>query len=176
MQVYDGTIDHAIDFYLYESKHENNGYIIDNIRYVEPFIKIKRITVNNSAEIESTIKTNQESVNIHIEGCLDIAQKMDLIATFKTTEGIPLASFSNAVYGGEARRYEAGDFEMDYNIEIPRYVAKGDINLEVRIYEPRVQNIIEIPICSRLHFEGSMNSFCRPLNMREEGFLGLTCK
>ena len=98
---------------------------------------------------------------------------MDMILTFYSLNGQALASFSNAVYLGEAIEYQAGKFQLNYHIELPQFVGEGDTIIDLRLYEPRVQDIVTAPHCAKIHFDGSMNKYCRPIRIKDEGFIGL---
>jgi len=170
---FNGEIDKAIDIYLYEDKSVGGSKIIDFVSYAKPYIKLKKVTINDTDEIETVIKTNQESFSVHIEGVLEKSMKMDMILTLKTSRELPLASFAKAVYIGDATRFDKGDFIIDYDIDIPTYVAKGDVVIELRLYEPRIQDLLILKNCTTMHFEGNMKEYCRPLELSKEGFLGL---
>lgn len=174
--VFDGEIDKAIDLYLYDDTKIGGSKIIDFVSNAKPYIKLTKVLINDTDGIESVINTNQEFFNVHIEGVLEKSMKMDMILTLKTSRELPLASFSKAVYEGEATRFDKGNFIIDYNVEIPTYVAKGDAVIELRLYEPRIQDILVLKNCATMHFEGNMKEYCRPLDLSKEGFIGLVQK
>ena len=93
---------------------------------------------------------------------------------FRTIEGQAMATFSNPIYNKEAPKLEKGHFELNYEIEVPRFVGKGDVMIDLELFEPRTRSFLLANGCACLHFEGNMNEYCRPIRMKDEGFLGLT--
>lgn len=167
-----GSVDDAINLYQGSAINQTTD-IKQNIKYLKSFIKIESISINESTSPEITIQSGQRFLTVDIRGQLLTSIKMDMILTFYSLSGQALASFANAVYLGEATEFQAGKFHLNYRIELPLFVGEGDTLIDIRLYEPRVQDIMAAPNCAKIHFDGNMNKYCRPLRIKDEGFMGL---
>lgn len=170
-----GSINDAVSFYLNDSAKSTDGdKITDHIQNKKSFIDIENILINGTCFSETTIQTNQKTIEVRVTGAISVPVKMDLKMVFRSLDGQPLATFSNPIYNTDARKFEKGDFDIFYEIELPRFIGEGDIIVDLNLFEPRTQDFLVANGCARLHFEGNMNEFFRPIRMKDEGFLGLT--
>ena len=147
--------------------------IKDRITFQAPIIDIQRIEINHSMLSETTIVTNQTHLHIEIQGILTLATKMDVILTFLTPERIPLATYSESVYLRDAGFFQQGRFTITRDIRIPEFVGQGDTVADVRLFIPRVQDLMIAKNCIKIHFEGNIAQYGRPLRIKDEGFFGL---
>ena len=65
---YDGSSNDAVNFYLQNNTHLEHGLITDHIDQLASFITVKNIEINRTPYTESTIKSNQEYLDILFEG------------------------------------------------------------------------------------------------------------
>ena len=172
-----GNINDAVSYYLNEPSRSTEGNkITDYIQKKKSFIDIDNILINGASFSETTIHTNQKTIEVKVTGTISVPLKMDIKMVFRSLEGQPLATFSNPIYNKDACRFEKGYFEIYYEIELPRFIGEGDIIVDLNIFEPRTQDFLVANGCARLHFEGNMNEYYRPIRMKDEGFLGLTAR
>ena len=75
--------------------------------------------------------------------------------------------------GAEILNLSKGNFSIARRIHLPKYLGTGDCYVSLSMYEPRIQNLLSIPKCVKIHFDGNCDEFCRPVTMKTEGFLGL---
>ena len=172
-----GSINDAVTHYLYEPSDDLKCHkITDFIQEKKTFIDIDYIMINGTSNSETIIQSNQKTIEIKIAGTIKVPLRMDLKMVFRTIEGQAMATFSNPIYNKEAPKHEKGHFELNYEIEVPRFVGKGDVMIDLNLFEPRTRDFLVANGCARLHFEGNMNEYFRPIRMKDEGFLGLTAK
>ena len=175
--VFCGSINDAVSHYLYKPSEDIKCHkITDFIQEKKTFVDIDYIMINGTNNSETIIQTNQKYIEVNIAGTIKEPLKMDLNLVFRTIEGQAMATFSNPIYNKEAPKLEKGRFELNYEIEVPRFVGKGDIMIDLELFEPRTRSFLFAKGCACLHFEGNMNEYYRPIRMKDEGFLGLTAK
>ncbi len=171
---YDGNTESAIDFYLKKNDVSFvESKIKDRITFKKPYMQIEKVTVNGSEDNMITISANQESLEFEIEGHSDMEFRMSVKALFSTLDDVVLATYSYGIYKGEILSFPKGKFSIKRKMQLPKYIGTGDCYLSFLMYEPRIQDLVSIPNCVKVHFDGNCDEFCRPVNMKGEGFLGL---
>lgn len=171
---FDGTTEGAIDYYLKKNDIEFvESKIIDRIIFKKPYIRIDQVTVNGAEENMITIPANQHYMEFEIKGHSDMEFKTSVKVLFSTLDDVVLATYSYGIYKGEIITFPEGDFSIKRRIELPKYLGTGDCYLSFLMYEPRIQDLVSIPNCVKVHFDGNCDDFCRPVNIKGEGFLGL---
>lgn len=171
---YDGNTESAIDFYLKKNDVSFvESKIKDRITFKKPYLQIEKVIVNGSEDNMITIPANKESLEFEIEGHSDMEFRMSVKALFSTLDDVVLATYSYGIYKGEILTFPQGGFSIKRKIQLPKYIGTGDCYLSFLMYEPRIQDLVSIPNCVKVHFDGNCDEFCRPVNMKGEGFLGL---
>ena len=66
-----------------------------------------------------------------------------------------------------------GEFVFRKRISLPRYLANGDYLVDLYFVQPMIQDYFFAPSCLTLHVEGFYDQFGDPLNLSNEGFIGL---
>ena len=168
-----GDVEESINFYLEKSDLNNKTKIIESIIFKKQFLHIHKVLVNDSENNSITIQTNQEKMSIEIQGESELDFRTSFKVQFLTLEDVVLATYSFGIYKGEIINFPKGSFCIKRDIHIPKYVATGDCFISILMYEPRVQDLVSIPKCIKIHFDGNCDKYCRPLNLKKEGFLGL---
>lgn len=172
--VYDGSTDGAIDYYLKKNDVEFvESKIKDRISFKKPYIQIEKVTVNGTEENTITVPANQQYMEFEIQGKSSMEFKTSVKALFSTLDDVVLATYSHGIYKGEIISFPEGDFSIKRRMELPKYLGAGDCYLSFLMYEPRIQDLVSIPNCVKVHFDGNCDEFCRPVNIKGEGFLGL---
>lgn len=171
---FDGGTDAAIDYYLKKNDVEFvESKIKDRITFKKPYIHIETVSINGSEGNIVTIPANQKCVNFEINGYTDMEFRTSVTMQILTKDDVILATYSLGIYKGEILNIPAGKFSIKRQVHLPKYLASGDCFLSVSMYEPRIQDLLSIPKCVKIHFDGSCDEFCRPLVMKKEGFMGL---
>ncbi len=172
--VFDGPTEGAIDYYLQRNELEFvESKIKDRVLFKKPYIQIDRVTVNGEEDNSVTVPANTRFIEFEIKGHSDMAFRTSVKAQFSTLDDVVLATYSYGIYKGEIMSFPEGDFSISRRVELPKYMGKGDCYLSFLMYEPRIQDLASIPNCVKVHFDGNCDAFCRPVNIKGEGFLGL---
>ena len=173
---FDGDVNDAIDLYLNQNSVNEIGLIMDAIRDKPSFLEISSIMINGTTKSESTIVSNQESLEVVIEGTTSEPFEYDVMLTFKNTSDVPLASLAEGHYKGKISHMNVGHFKITRQILLPKYLSKGDCKVDLVMHHPNVMYLLQCPNCALLHIDGSFNGFGSPLSLPYRGFLGLELK
>lgn len=168
-----GSANDAIHHYLNETSIVSNKDICDSITYKPSYLTINSIKLNGSASAESTIVSNQEYIDVEIEGSTLKEFKYDIIVTFKTLSEIPLASYEEGHCKGNIEQMNIGAFSVKKRIRLPKYLAKGDCKIDIVMHHPNVEYLLQCPNCALLHIDGNFEEYGKPIDISVRGFAGL---
>lgn len=170
--VFSGTSDDAIDFYLQgNSQHEAGGKIVDEIKLDNEYVTIKRIQINGTENVQSIIESNQEYMDLCIEGVAKQPFSGNIKMKFKTKDGVPLAALAESTYKGQLIYFEKGDFVFKRRLKLPRYINTGDCIIDLLLYNKSLE-YFRADECALIHINGSFDNLGLPLNVRCEGLFG----
>ena len=170
---YMGAIEDTVNHYL------NSGLVFDDeivnkSRIFEPSLKISSISFNGSCNNHSTIVSNQEYLDIIIEGHTSVELKhSDVQVLFKTMDEVPLAILCEGHYKGITQTIPVGDFRIEKRIKLPRYLGQGEYKVDIAMHEPMVRWLFYAENCVYLHVDGGLDGVGQAMNMRTGGMLGL---
>ena len=173
---YDGSSNDAVNFYLQNNTHLEHGLITDHIDQLASFITVKNIEINRTPYTESTIKSNQEYLDILFEGTTTEPFKANIQLKFFNMSAVAMATFSEGAYKGVVEDVPVGNFSLHRRIRLPRYISKGDYILEFEVNTRARGNInrtLWAKRCANIHVEGGMEQFGHPMIASSEGFFGL---
>lgn len=170
---YIGTIPETLDHYLKNSESILSNRIADNIKWVKKSLHINFISINGTEESTSTLRNGQASLEIVIKGHTDEEMNYDVMATLKTKEGIPLATYAIGHYYGDIQHLKKGDFTLKRTIELPKILSKGIIMVDLYLHHPMVEYLMKAPDCCSLESEGFQKGFGRALCQEQNGLMGL---
>ena len=176
MLVYDGSTEDAVNTYLQNNTHIENGFIKDYIDELASYITVKNIEINGTPYTESIIESNQEYIEVLFEGSTTEPFKANVQLKFFNMNEIPMATFSEGAYRGMTEDVSIGDFSLRRRIKIPRYMSKGDYVLEFEVNQHSQSSIhrcLWAKRCANIHVEGNFERFGHPLLERWEGFMGM---
>ena len=168
-----GTQNQAIEYYLSSSTNEAKTKIVDSISFKKSFIEIHSIKINNTENVESTLVSNANYLDVEIDGFTSEPFSSDLILTFKTQSGVPLASLEEGHYKGFIETINIGSFKISKRILLPRYLSKGICVLDIVLHHPNVEYYLKCNDCVVLHMDGNYDGFGVPLSLSSRGFAGL---
>ena len=145
-----GNIKDVID--AYTSFNNADAKIIDNIHYYQPFIVIKRISINNT-ELNSVV---QESDQLEISINIDFKKRtsFELDVHLKKDEQI-IVSYANFVKH-EVQIFDAHEYHLNYKIQLPE-LRSGKYKLDLFFTEPFTswfavsENTIDLEIVNSHH-------------------------
>lgn len=176
--LFDSKIDQAVSFYISSLNHSKSGVIKDHIDYIHSAIKVDRIAINGTTLTQSTITSNQQSLELIFEGSTDMPIKANIQLKFFSLYDVPMATYSEGAYKGIVDQIEPGHFCIRRTIRLPRYLSQGDYTLEFEVnqhsmFGDNIQRYLWAKRCATIHVEGSMDEYCHPLQSQWEGFMGL---
>ena len=170
---YIGSIPNTLDRYLKNEENLKKERIIDNIKWTKNTLRITSLKINNTEEAFSIIKSNQKNICIYIEGETSEDMTYDLALTFKSKDGLPLATFAKGHYMGDIQHVKKGKFVISKNIELPAILTKGILLVDVYLHHPMVEYLLKAPNSCVLETEGFQQGFGRTLSQEDGGFMGL---
>jgi lipopolysaccharide transport system ATP-binding protein len=167
-----GNIPDTLGHYLKNNDSIKNEKIVDNVIWSKNTLHIERISINDTEESTSTIKNGQKSLKICIDGHSDEDMNYDIMLTFKSKEGIPLATYAIGHYFGQIQHQHKGDFSLERIIELPKILSKGILTADLYMHHPMVEYLMKAPDCCTLVSEGFQEGFGRALSQEQNGFMG----
>ena len=171
--VYQGSTDDTINLYLNKESLKESDYIKDRIAWAKHTLSIDDIEINHTTKSFSTITSNQQILNVKIKGYTQEDILVDTILTFKNKDEVPMASLAEGHCKGKMQNIKSGNFELEYNIQLPKILSNGDYIIDLYLHHPMVEWFMEAPHCAEIHINGYQENFGRALHVKEEGFIGL---
>ncbi len=174
--LFDGDVNDAINTYLNRFSIDEHLLIKDAIIMKSSFIEISSIKINGTEKPESTIVSNQELLDIEIEGNTSEPFDYDVMVTFKNTSDVALASLAEGHYKGFISHISIGSFRIKKHILLPKYLGKGDVMVDLVMHHPNVMYLLKCPNCAILHLDGSFDGFGSPISLPQRGVCGFESK
>lgn len=168
-----GSIPNTLDHYLNNDDTIQHELIIDNIVWKKDCLTIHDIEINGTKEAWSTIKSQQKSLNIHIEGETSSDLTYDVMLILRNKDGMPLASFANGHYYGDIQHLKKGPFSIDRQIQLPKIMNKGIVKIDLFFHHPMVEYQLKAPACCTLDCEGFQTKYGKSCDIEVNGFMGL---
>ena len=170
--IYNGELQKAISIYYKGGEDLINSKIVNKAQnYFETF-HLEKVSINDNESSEINIPSTCKKLKFSFEGTTDIEQELDAMVVFKTSDGVPLATFSLAHQDNKTLKLDKGVFNFSTIIELPKYIGKGTVILNINLTVPGIKGIVDINDCATLSFEGSSDSK-NPLQFSGSGFCGL---
>lgn len=143
---FNGDVKSAVNIYI-ETNFDFNkiSTITDGIRECHSEVKIDSITINNSEKNIVAIDTNNSTLNIVIKGELKSKKKMALEIRISDMKGKLIALFSPGHLYGKVNEFNAGQFELSENVNLPDNITKGDFIIDLNLTQPNIENLVSIP-------------------------------
>ena len=170
-----GHVDDAIDHYLKstELNMADQKLITDGITKCKSFLKINEIRINGTPYNTTSLSHNQEVLSVILKGTTEEPMRCDLRMVIKSPNGTPLAGYVPGCYTGKLYNIQPGEFTIERDIRLPRYMSDGDYLIDIYLHEPCRQDFFEAPDCLRMHIEGYYEPYAHSLSLSCEGFIGL---
>ena len=170
---YIGSIPDTLDHYLKDDDGKQNDLIVNNIKWKKNTVEISNIEINNSKESYSTIKNGQRHLDVLIEGTSEEDMAYDVMMILKSKEGVPLASYAKGHYMGNIEHKTKGHFVIHKQIELPKILTKGVVNVDLYIHHPMVEYYLKAPYCCILDCEGFQKDYGKAIDQEGFGLIGL---
>ena len=125
-----GRINNVVETYL-DSAEAEMYEIVKSVRVYDESIRINCIRFNGSINNKTTIVSNQEFLDVVIDGetskCL---KNTDIQILFKSREETPMAILCEGHYKGATEDIPIGKFRIEKRIILPRYLGQGDYKID----------------------------------------------
>ena len=170
---YIGDIESSVAHYLQIGNHSSEDKIIDRIKWKKPSIAINKVVINGTEKAESTILSNQKTLEIEISGHTEEPMTTDVMLVFNNKDGMPLATFAPGHYYGNLMKLPAGDFHIRKTIELPKILTRGYLHVDLLMHHPMVEYQLKAPECAVLETQGFQSGFGSAMNQNDNGLIGL---
>ncbi len=168
-----GNTEDAIDHYLNVHETNKGNTITSHILWKKNTLSITRICINDTESDTSTITSDQQTLDIVIEGDTKEPFMTDVMLIFKNKDEVPMATFAEGHYKGVLVKVEVGFFCIKRKIQLPRFLGSGDYKIDLFLHHPMVEYQLKAFNCCSIHIDGYLEGFGRSLILKEEGFIGL---
>ena len=168
-----GSIPDTLDHYLSNNDVIQQEHIIDNIQWKKDCLFIDNIEINGTNEAFSTITSQQETIDVYIEGQTTEDLTYDVMLIFRNKDGMALASFANGHYYGNIQHLKKGRFSIKRSIQLPKILNKGILKVDLLFHHPMVEFQLKAPSCCTLDCEGFQTEFGKSCDQEVNGFIGL---
>ena len=173
--VYDGNTGDAVDLYLQQQNSVHYKKIIDSVHLCKNYLRVANIEINGTTNSESVIRSNQEILQLVIDGETDEPFDCEVKLRLKSMDGTPIASLVEGHYRGTI--YHVKDkIHIEKEIKLPRYLARGTYIVDLLLHRPKIDDYFKAYNCAILFSEGSFDEFASPLDLKLDGFCGLESK
>lgn len=172
MLQYKGEIGEAVNTYLQCQNMVQYKRIIDSVSLCKDYVKVTNIEINGTTESESIIRTNQDILELKIDGETKELIECEVKCRLKSTDSVPIVSLVEGHYKGTIYRVK-GQFHIEKKIKLPRYLAKGTYVVDLLLHRPKTDDYFKAYNCAVLYSEGSFEEFASPLDLKLDGFCGL---
>ncbi|MFT3918520.1 ABC transporter ATP-binding protein [Cloacibacterium sp.] len=144
-----GAIEDVIDVYL-SSEKKNGVNFIDEITSKKNYIEINELLINNNTKGPIQLSKENNSLKFEIKG--NLKEKKTLAFEFRLfdKDEIPLAFYSPFHYSGSSPMLDEGQFNLKFEIELPKEINKGRYYGSLYLTNPgieyylKLENVIEI--------------------------------
>lgn len=171
---FDGDISSAVNAYSNQASSVSHDNIVAGVKWTSSFLSVDNIVLNGTTSSISTIVSNQEYLDLVIEGTSkEPLPALDVRLEFRTQDGVPIAALAEGHYRGLTHSFDPGPFCLTKHIKLPRYLAQGEYIIDIVLHNPNVCLYMQAPSCAKLFVEGNQEIYGQPLMTERDGFLGL---
>ena len=144
-----GEIEDLIDVYINSDK-KNGINFIDGITSKKSYIDIEKLLINNNTKGSIHLNKENNRLKIEIQGNLKVKKPLAFEFRLFDKDEIPLAFYSPFHYSGSSPILDEGQFNLNFEIELPKEINKGKYYGSLYLTNPgieyylKLENIIEI--------------------------------
>ena len=144
-----GEIEDLIDVYINSDK-KNGINFIDGITSKKSYIDIEKLLINNNTKGSIHLNKENNRLKIEIQGNLKVKKPLAFEFRLFDKDEIPLAFYSPFHYSGSSPILDEGQFNLNFEIELPKEINKGRYYGSLYLTNPgieyylKLENIIEI--------------------------------
>lgn len=148
-----GNIDDCVDRYItYNESLEED--IIDSLECSNPDVNITSFTINGSPANEVYLASNENILNIRIEGSLKSKKKIALEVRFYDSLGKIIFLYSPSHLTGELSSYESGNFTIEETVHLPEGLNRMNLFMKIELTHPNYESYLRIKSPVKLSIEG----------------------
>jgi len=151
--VFDGDVKESISYYTSNDK-KLGGNLMSGLKYNHTSFKVAKISVNGRVTNEVNISPEANTVQICIEGSLDMEQHLDLEGRLYDQYGMLVGLWSPGHMRGQSQRYKKGEVHIDRTIAFPRNILKGDFRMELSVTHPNICSFVDLETPLIIHSSG----------------------
>lgn len=170
---YIGTAKEAVERYISTNVVFDGGRIIDKISYLKHTLRIDSIEFNGTESTRSVVKSGQSTIKARIAGHTDEKLITDLKVIFKTRSETPMASLADGHTRGIMMTFPKGDFVIEREIVLPKYLSEGTYLVDINLHHPMVEWQMRCLNAISLEVSGFFEGYGRALILEHEGMMGL---
>lgn len=144
-----GEIEDLIDVYINSDK-KNGINFIDGITSKKSYIDIEKLLINNNTKGSIHLNKENNRLKIEIQGNLKVKKPLAFEFRLFDKDEIPLAFYSPFHYSGSSPILDEGQFNLKFEIELPKEINKGRYYGSLYLTNPgieyylKLENVIEI--------------------------------
>jgi lipopolysaccharide transport system ATP-binding protein len=150
---YSGEIGDTITTYL-ESSLPHNTLFSESITSKQSYLKIKNLEINDQVGNPIILHHSNNSIEIKIEGEINIPAKIGLEIRIYDKNQSPLAFYSPCHYKGYTPDYNAGEFSIRETLMLPKEINKGIYFLSLFLTDPGVITHLAMENAITIEIEG----------------------
>ena len=147
-----GQVSDCIELYI-GARHGGEP-IVSHIERSDPRIQVRQISINDCSHDYIELPPEANSLEIIVEGSLNVTLPVELEIRISDIHGIPLAFFSPGHESGETRRLPPGEFVLRYRLRLPR-IMKGIYYANLFLTEPTKNGWVDIPRAACISVSGA---------------------
>ncbi|MES2439822.1 MAG: ABC transporter ATP-binding protein [Verrucomicrobiota bacterium] len=131
-----------------ECYHGNNSAtgdtLMSNVRHEDHEVKVKSIVINGQSSNEITIPSEKNVLNVTIEAWLEQPKNIDLEVVLADKNQTHLATYAPSHDQGFTALRPAGEYKLEYSIQLPKRINKGDFLLHLYLTHPNFAYLTKI--------------------------------
>lgn len=170
---FQGPTDRAIENYINNSIKDKVDTIISSVAWQSEDLKVHSIEVNGTQLANVRLKSGENTLVLRIQGVLYKDRKMSIAANINDEEDNRVATFDPSYLTGNTRLIPKGPFDMISTISFPRYMNKGNYNMNIFLVYAGVEYLMKAPNSVYLQIEGYASATGSVLDSRVGGLLFL---
>jgi len=172
VQIFSGTAENSVAYYLDRNATISERKMVDTIRQKVDFVSVNSICVNGNESTSQIVPTNTDMMTLEIKGSTTQKFTGNVKLYLRAINGTPLAALAESTYKGELITFEVGNFEIKKSIRLPKYINHGNVILDLLLYNKDIHYFHSEQLAT-LEFLGNCDSLGQPLNIQFEGLFGL---
>ena len=141
---YNGLVEGAITFYKEQGIVKEDKNLTQLIKVKHAALTIDRILINNSTDATLEIGTDDNRLDIEIDGYTSENLQFNIEIKVYTLEGVLVSFYSPAHMDAEILSFPAGKFVFKDNLHLPSNLVNGEYYLNIELSYPNIEKYLGI--------------------------------